>query len=214
MSSTSRGDLLDQSSYADAISRRIDGSVSRSWVSKATKNGKTVADHFRPDLDAVFDGDQLVGYQDPKVRSGGDDSSGAASTSRNGAAPQDQGPPERGGNGTSGAGNVRRNPGIGNANGGGLQTGGTVGLSGIDKMAGSVGEAINKSPAFRRGAIRFGGAAGGFLLVSLLYGKSANLGAAAIGALFGFGIAEYSIQTEPPAAPTKRLPPGMENGQR
>jgi len=214
MSSTSRGDLLDQSSYADAISRRIDGSVSRSWVSKATKNGKTVADHFRPDLDAEFDGDQLIGYEHPKVRSGGGGRTSAASPSGNGAAGQDQDDPGRGANRTSGAGNVRRNPGIGNATGRGRQTGGIGGLSGVDKMAGEVGEAMNKSPAFRRGAIRFGGAAGGFLLVSLLSGKSANLGAAAIGALFGFGIAEYSIQSEPPPTPTKRLPPGMENGQR
>lgn len=213
MSSTSRGDLLDQASYAGAISRRIDGSVSRSWISKATKNGKTVADHFRPDLDAVFDGDQLVGYERPKVRSSGGDSSSGVSPSGNGPAGQDQGPPGRGGNGTSGVGNVRRNPGIGNASGRGGQTGGTRGLSGVDKMAGEVGEAINKSAAFRRGALRFGGAAGGFLLVSLFSEKSVSLGAAAIGALFGFGIAEYSIQNEPPATPTKRLPPGMENGQ-
>lgn len=71
MSSTSREDLLNQAEYADAISRRIDGSVGRTWISKATKNEKTVADRFRPDLDAEFtDDDQLVGYQEPKDRSG------------------------------------------------------------------------------------------------------------------------------------------------
>jgi len=68
---TPREDLLDQSSYADAITRQIDGSVSRSWVSKATQNKRTVADRFRPDLDAEFTDDgQLVGYEEPKDRSG------------------------------------------------------------------------------------------------------------------------------------------------
>ena len=68
--SPSRADLLTQQDYAKAITRRIDGSVSGSWISKATKNGKTVASRFRPDLDAVFDGDQLVGYREPQDRSG------------------------------------------------------------------------------------------------------------------------------------------------
>lgn len=193
---SSRGDLLDQASYADAISRRIDGSVSRSWVSKATKNGKTVADHFRPDLDAVFEGDQLVGYRPPQDRSGGTGNPDSGPTSGNGAGGQERAPrgqsPQR------------------------TAAGGARGLPGVDKMAGEVGEAINKSPTFRRGALRFGGAAGGFLLVGLLSGDSENLGAAAVGAAIGFGIAEYSIQAESqsPTSPTKKLRPSTENGQK
>lgn len=61
--------MLSQQDYANAITQRIDGSVTASWISKATKKGKTVADRFRPDLDAVFDGDQLVGYREPQDRS-------------------------------------------------------------------------------------------------------------------------------------------------
>jgi hypothetical protein len=87
---TPREDLLDQSSYADAITQRINGSVSRSWVSKATRNEKTVADRFRPDLDAEFTDDgQLVGYQEPKDRSDPPqyspaNAAGAAAQRRNG----------------------------------------------------------------------------------------------------------------------------------
>lgn len=211
--SPSRADLLSQQDYAKAVTQRIDGSVTASWISKSTKKGKTVADRFRPDLDAVFDGDQLIGYREPQDRTAGNPDGGP--TFGNEVDGRGQG--SSGGqdpNGASGTRSVRRNPGIGNAHGRGRHSQGTGGLSGLDKMAGQVGEAVNKSPAFRRGAIRFGGAAGGFLLVSLFSGKPVSLGAAAIGALFGFGIAEYSIQAEPAPTPTNILPPGMENGQR
>lgn len=196
MSSTSREDLLNQAQYADAISRQIDGSVSRTWVSKATKHGKTVADHFRPDLDAEFDGDQLIGYRPPRDRSGGAGNPDKGPTSENGAGRQEQAPRGQSSQRTA--------------------AGGTGGLSGVDRMAGEVGEAINKSPTFRRGALRFGGAAGGFLLVGLLSGDSENLGAAAVGAAVGFGIAEYSIQAESQShtSPTKKLRSSTENGQQ
>jgi hypothetical protein len=114
MSSTSREDLLNQAEYADAISRRIDGSVGRTWISKATKNEKTVADRFRPDLDAEFTDDrQLVGYQEPRDRSDPPQDSpanaaGSAAQRRNGQHSQNG----MGGGGASGDGgtDTRRNP--------------------------------------------------------------------------------------------------------
>lgn len=196
MPSTSRDDLLNQAEYANAISRRIEGSVGRTWISKATKKEKTVADRFRPHLDAEFTDDkQLVGYRPPQDRSGGTGNSESGPTSGNGAGGQERAPrgqrPQR------------------------TAAGGDRGLSGVDKMAGEVGAAINKSPAFRRGALRFGGAAGGFLLVELFSGDSSGLGTAAVGAAVGFGIAEYSIQAESdsPGPPTKKFPPSKKNGR-
>ncbi len=111
--SPSRADLLSQQDYAKAITQRIDGSVSASWISKATKKGKTVANRFRPDLDAVFDGDQLVGYREPQDRSGRQkdpptDAPEAAADSPNGQHSQNgmAGGESSGGGGTE----TRRNP--------------------------------------------------------------------------------------------------------
>jgi hypothetical protein len=204
--SLSRANLLSQQDYAKAITRRIDGSVTGSWISKATKNEKTVADRFRPDLDAVFDGDQLVGYREPQDRSGSAGNPDGGSTSRNGAGGRGQG--SGGPGGTSETGRVRENPGGGNEAGRGRASGETDQLSGYDRAAAGVGRAVEENPAFRRGLTRLGGAAGGAVLIRMLAEESGGLWTTLAGAAFGFGIVEYSIQTEPAPTPTKRLPSG------
>ena len=206
--SLSRANPLSQQDYAEAITRRIDGSVTGSWISKATKNGKTVADRFRPDLDAVFEGDQLVGYREPQDRSGNAGNPDGGSTSGTGAAGRGQGTGGRGSNGTSGTGSVRENPGGGNEGRQGRTSGETDQLSGYDRAAAGVGRAVEENPAFRRGLTRFGGAAGGAVLTKMLLGESGGLWTFVGGAAFGFGIVEYSIRTEPAPTPTKRLPSG------
>ena len=206
--SLSRANLLSQQDYAKAITRRIDGSVTGSWISKATKNEKTVADRFRPDLDAVFDGDQLVGYREPQDRSGSAGDPDGESTSGNGAGGQGQGSAGRGPDGTSGTGRVRENPGVGNEAGQGRRLGDTDQLSGYDRAAAGVGRAVEEDPAFRRGLTRLGGAAGGAVLTRMLAGESGGLWTALTGAAVGFGIVKYSIRAEPAPTPTKRLPSG------
>lgn len=206
--SLSRADLLSQQDYAKAITRRIDGSVTGSWISKATKNEKTVADRFRPDLDAVFDGDQLVGYREPQDRSGSAGNPDGRSTSGNGAGGRGQGSGRPGPDGTPETGRVRENPGSGNEVRQGRTSGQTGQLSGYDRAAAGVGRAVEQDPAFRRGLTRLGGAAGGAVLTKMLSGESGGLWTALAGAAFGFGIVEYSIQSEPAPTPTKRLPSG------
>lgn len=207
--SLSRANLLSQQDYAKAITRRIDGSVTGSWISKATKNGKTVADRFRPDLDAVFEGDQLVGYREPQDRSGNAGNPDGESASGNGTCGPGQGSAGRGPDGTSGTGRVRENPGGGNGAGRGSTSGETVQLSGYNRAAAGVGRAVEKDPAFRRGLTRFGGAAGGAVLTKMLLGESGGLWTLVGGAVFGFGIVEYSIKSEPAPTPTKRLTSGQ-----
>lgn len=206
--SLSRANLLSQQDYAKAITRRIDGSVTGSWISKATKNEKTVADRFRPDLDAVFDGDQLVGYREPQDRSGSAGSPDGGPTSGNGAGGRGQGSGGRSPDGRSGTGSVRENPRVGNEVGQGRRSAETDQLAGYERAAAGVGRAVEQDPAFRRGLTRLGGAAGGAVLTKMLTGESGGLWTALTGAAFGFGIVEYSIQSEPAPTPTKRLPSG------
>jgi len=206
--SLSRANLLSQQDYAKAITRRIDGSVTGSWISKATKNEKTVADRFRPDLDAVFDGDQLVGYREPQDRSGSAANPDGGSTSGTGTGGRGEGAGGRGSNGTSGTGSVRENPGVGSEARQGRRSGETDQLAGYKRAAAGVGRAVEENPAFRRGLTRFGSAAGGAVLAQMLAGESGGLWTALAGAAVGFGIVEYSIQTEPTPKPTKRLPSG------
>jgi len=206
--SLSRANLLSQQDYAKAITRRIDGSVTGSWISKATKNEKTVADRFRPDLDAVFDGDQLVGYREPQDRSGSAGSPDGGPTSGNGAVGQGQRSGGRSPDGRSGTGSVRENPGVGNEVGQGRRSAETDQLAGYERAAAGVGRAVEQDPAFRRGLTRLGGAAGGAVLTKMLTGESGGLWTALTGAAVGFGIVEYSIQSEPAPTPTKRLPSG------
>jgi len=206
--SLSRADLLSQQDYAKAITRRIDGSVTGSWISKATKNGKTVASRFRPDLDAVFDEDQLVGYREPQDRSGSAGNPDGGHTSGNGPGGRGQGSAGHGPDGTSGTGRVRENPGGRNDAVQGRTSGETGQLSGYNRAAAGVGRAIEQDPAFRRGLTRLGSAAGGAVLAKMLLGESGGLWTLVGGAAFGFGIVEYSIQSEPAPTPTKRLPSG------
>jgi hypothetical protein len=206
--SLSRANLLSQQDYAKAITRRIDGSVTGSWISKATKNEKTVADRFRPDLDAVFDGDQLVGYREPQDRSGSAGNPDGGHTSGNGPGGRGQGSAGHGPDGTSGTGRVRENPGVGNEGRQGRTSGETDQLSGYDRAAAGVGRAVEENPAFRRGLTRLGSAGGGAVLTKMLFGESAGFWTTLAGVAVGFGIVEYSIQTEPAPTPTRRLPSG------
>jgi len=206
--SLSRADLLSQQDYAKAITRRIDGSVTASWISKATKNGKTVASQFRPDLDAVFDGDQLIGYREPQDQSGSAGNPEGGPTSENGAGGRGQGSGRPGPDGTPETGSVRENPEVGNEARQGRTSGQTGQLSGYDRAAAGVGRAVEQDPAFRRGLTRLGGAAGGAVLTRMLTGESGGLWTALTGAAIGFGIVEYSIQAEPTPTPTKRLSSG------
>lgn len=60
---TRRDQLLNQEAYADRIG------VSPSWVSKATRNQKVVAEKYIPARDAVVDEEgSLIGYEEPTPR--------------------------------------------------------------------------------------------------------------------------------------------------
>jgi hypothetical protein len=164
MSSISREDLLNQAQYADAISRRIDGSVGRTWISKATQNEKTVADRFRPDLDAEFtDDEQLVGYQEPRDRSGrSEDPPAAAAESagqrRNGQHSQNgmAGGESSGDSGTE----TRRNPSYRQrARMEAYERG-----EGLEQAAASLTQILTKDRATFRSTARVGVAAGSTLL--------------------------------------------------